>query len=120
MMPPNPPLQGFKKNSLEANVEKLPEELKKYIYKEYIETQLFYDKFKEALDTQESQMLNIVNIHPFIPIILAKPKYIKYLFLKLYWFNIIYNDHQIKRKKTFRLMNNGESFAQCILMYLYH
>ena len=111
---------NFKKKSLETNIEKLPEELKKYIYKEYIEIQLFYDKFKEALDSEESQMLNIVKIHPFIPLILAKPKYINYLLLKLYCFRTIYNDHKIKKKKTFLLMNNGESFAQCILMYLYH
>jgi hypothetical protein len=120
MMPPTPPSIGFKKKSLEDNIKKLPEELKKYIYEEYIETQLFYDKFKEALDSKESQRLNIVNIHPFIPLILAKPKYIEYLLLKLYCFMIIYNDHKIQKKKTFRLMNNGQSFAQCILMYLYH
>ena len=85
-MPPNPPSHSFKKKSLEANIEKLPQELKKYIYEEYIETQLFYDNFKEALDSKESHMLNIVNIHPFIPLILAKPKYIKYLLLNLYCF----------------------------------
>jgi hypothetical protein len=105
---------------LEDNIKKLPEELKKYIYQEYIEIQLFYDKFKEALDSEESRSLNIVNIYPFIPRILAKPKYIKHLLIKLYCFETIYNDHKIKRKKTFRLMNNGQSFAQCILMYLYH
>ena len=110
---------GFKK-SLEDNIKKLPEELKKYIYEEYIETQLFYDKFKEALDSEESHHLNIVNVHPFIPLILAKPKYIEYLLLKLSCFMIIYNDHKIKKEKTFRLMNKGQSFAQCILMYLYH
>jgi hypothetical protein len=120
MMPPSPPSQGFKKKSLEYNINKLPEELKKYIYQEYIEIQLFYDNFKEALDSQESQMLNIVKIHPFIPLILAKPKYIKYFLLKLYCFKTIYNEHKIRRHKSFRLMNNGESFAQCILMYLYH
>jgi len=105
---------------LEDNIKKLPEELKKYIYAEYIETQLFYDKFKEALDSKESKSLNIVNIHPFIPLILAKPKYIKYLLVKLYCFETVYNDHKIKKQKTFLLMNNGQSFAQCILMYLYH
>jgi len=120
MMPPNPPSIDFKKKSLEDNIKKLPEELKKYIYEEYIETEIFYDKFKEALDSIESQRLNIVKISPFIPIILAKPKYIKYLLLKLYCFKTIYNDHKIKKEKSFRLMNNGESFAQCILMYLYH
>ena len=120
MMPPNPPSVGFKKKSLEDNIKKLPQELKKYIYEEYIETQLFYDKFKEALESEESQYLNIVNIHPFIPLILAKPKYIEYLLLKLSCFMIIYNDHKIEKKKSFRLMNNGQSFAQCILMYLYH
>ena len=120
MMPPNPPSQGFKKKSLEYNIKKLPEELKKYIYEQYIETKLFYDKFREALDSNESQQLNIVKIHPFIPLILAKPKYIQYLLVKLYCFNIIYTDHKIRMKKTFLLMNNGESFAQCILMYVYH
>ena len=120
MMSANGPSIGFKKNSLEDNIKKLPEELKKYIYEEYIETQLFYDKFKEALDSKESHHLNIVNVHPFIPLILAKPKYIEYLLLKLSCFGIIYNDHKIQKKKTFRLMNNGQSFAQCILMYLYH
>ena len=119
-MRPTPPLQCFKKKSLESNIEKLPEELKKYIYKEYIETQLFYDKFNEALNSKESRYLNIVNIHHFIPLILAKPEYIKYLLLKLYCFRWIYNDHKIIKKKTFILMNNGESFAQCILMHLYH
>ena len=120
MMPPAPPSIDFKKKSLEDNIRKLPEELKKYIYEEYIETQLFYDKFKEALDSKESQRLNIENIHPFIPLILAKPKYIQYLLLKLSCFEIIYKDHKINNKKTFLLVNNGESFAQCILMYLYH
>ena len=105
---------------LENNIKKLPEELKKYIYEEYIEIELFYDKFKEALDSKESKSLNIVNIHPFIPLILAKPKYNKHLLIKLYCFETIYNDHKIKKQKTFILMNNGQSFAQCILMYLYH
>jgi hypothetical protein len=35
-------------DELENNIKKLPEELKKYIYEEYIETQLFYDNEKSV------------------------------------------------------------------------
>ena len=107
-------------DNIEKNIKKLPEELKKYIYHEFIETELFYQEFKNVIESKESQSLNASFIYKYIPIILSKPKYIKYLCKKMPFIQIIYRDHKIRNNKSFRLMTKGQSFAQCILMYLYH
>jgi len=107
-------------DNINKNIEKLPEDLKKYIYREFIQTELFYEEFKNIIESKECQSLNATSIYKYIPIILSKPKYIKYLCKKMPFIETIYRDHKIKNNKIFRLMTKGQSFAQCILMYLYH
>jgi hypothetical protein len=105
---------------MEKYINKLPQDIKYYIYSNFFKEELLYEKFNKELETEESKYLNCTNIVPYIPIIISKIGYINYFSSKLPFFNSIYKDHIINDKKTFVLMNNQESFAQCILMYMYH
>ena len=98
----------------------LPEDLKIYIYRNFIEHEIFYQKFKTELDSSESQRLNACPIYPYIPLILAKPNYIKHMCLKIPEFKIVYESHKVANSKSFVRMTKGQSFAQSILMYMYH
>jgi hypothetical protein len=111
-------------NLLENKVESLPEDITKYIYYQYIhngyiEVEFFYERFYIALCTERSKSLDIVDIYPYIPLILANPQYIKYFSEKMKFFRRIYIGHK-QGEKNFTKLNNGESFALCILMYSYH
>ena len=75
-------------NNIEKNIKKLPEDLKKYIYTEFIETELFYQEFNKIIESKECQLLNASSIYKYIPIILSKPKYIKYLCKKCHLFKL--------------------------------
>lgn len=105
--------------SLEKLISKLPDDLIRYIYKEFIETELYYIQFIKALETIESRRLNIIKIKFLIPIILSKPQIVKYFSNKILYFKDVYKSHKIDKKKFLQL-NNGDSFALSILMYLYH
>ena len=98
----------------------LPDCLKTYIYKEFFEIEYYCTKFKNALALQASKHLDIKFIRPYIPLILAKIKILEYLFLNMREFRLTYTSHKIENSKGFKYMNNGDSFAQSILMYKYH
>lgn len=101
------------------NIKCLPPEIKRYIYEDFVDPLLMYEKFVRALDDPISQELNQELIRPMIPIILAKPRYTAAC-RRIKEFNIVYQSNKIKNEKSFRLMNRGDSFATAILFYMYH
>ena len=62
--------------NLIKNIQRLPSEIIRHIYDEYIDAQLMYEKIVSALDDPTSQMLNQSLIRHMVPLILAKPRYI--------------------------------------------
>jgi hypothetical protein len=97
----------------------LPPDIKQYIYEDFVDPLLMYEKFVRALNDPISQQLDQELIRPMIPAILAKPQYTTAC-RRIREFNIVYEEHKIKNKKSFRLMNKGDSFATAILFYMYH
>lgn len=108
-----------KDNELVKHIQRLPSDITRYIYEEYIEAQLIYESLVSAIDDVRSERLDPVLIRPLIPIILSKPKYIA-ICRRIPEFNIVYIEHKIRNKKSFKLMCNGNSFATAILFYCYH
>jgi hypothetical protein len=97
----------------------LPSDLKQYIYEEFLDPLIFYEKINAALQDPISQRLSPMLIRPFIPIILAKPRYTA-ICRNIEEFDYVYKKHKIQNQKHFLLMNNGDSFATAILFYMYH
>lgn len=108
-----------KEDKILDRITKLPYDLKKYLYVDFIDPQMLLYKFKTALESEESQRLNPVNIRHFIPIILAKQNYID-VCNTIPKFKTVYTEHKLKNKKHFEQLKNGDSFALAILFYMYH
>jgi hypothetical protein len=101
-------------------IDKLPCEIVLKIYKEYLEPEIFYIRYKEIIEHPTSMSLNGEYLVPYIPILLAKPNICKYISKKCKQFKESYTIHKITNKKSFHLMTNGQSFAATILFSLYH
>ena len=109
-----------KKKTLEELIDRLPQDVQNYIYRDFLEPDIYLEEIKKTLKREESMSLNICYLRPYIPILLAKKKVMEYLCKQLECFNITYKNHKINDGKTFVKMQKGNSFAQEILMYLYH
>ena len=107
-------------NNIDNIVNKLPAEIVIKIYKEYLEPEIFYIRYKNIIEYPTSMSLNGEYLIAFIPIILAKPIICKYISTKCRQFKESYIEHKINNKKTFKLMTKGQSFAATILFSLYH
>ena len=101
-------------------IDKLPAEIITKIYKEYLEPELFYIRYKYIIEHPASVSLNGEYLIKFIPIIFAKPNICKYILTKCNKFKESYTIHKINNIKTFNLMTRGQSFAATILFSLYH
>jgi hypothetical protein len=101
-------------------IDKLPKEIIEKIYKDYLESEIWYDKYICIIKDEISISLNNTLLLPIIPIILSKPIVSKFIEKKCYGFNNSYKSHKIEKRKVFKLMNNGHSFTSTILFYLYH
>lgn len=101
-------------------IDKLPREIVEKIYKDYLEPEIFYIRYKEIIEHPTSMSLNGTYLVPYIPIILAKQTVCKYISKKCRQFKKSYIEHKITNKKNFHLMTNGQSFAATILFSLYH
>jgi hypothetical protein len=101
-------------------IDKLPREIVEKIYKDYLEPEIFYIRYKEIIEHPTSMSLNGTYLVPYIPIILAKQTVCKYISKKCRQFKKSYIEHKITNKKSFHLMTNGQSFAATILFSLYH
>jgi hypothetical protein len=118
ILPPTPPKNKI--NTTRELINSLPYELKTKIYKEYLEPEIYYLLYNEALLSKTSKILNTGVIRPYIPIINSKPLVLRHLCNKCQIFRKVYNTHKIENKKNFVKMSNGESFALSILFYAYH
>ena len=113
-------------NTLEDRIQKLPVELQRYIFKEYIELPLYFDEFQEKLNHHSAHNLCIQYILPYIPLILAHPLWVKYFSDHIIGlndsrpFHMVYKMHKEHNTKNFILMKKGQSFALTLLMFLYH
>jgi hypothetical protein len=107
-------------------IKKLPDDIKKYIYYEFLETKIYFDEFNIHLNNILSKKLNISLIRQYIPIILSKPKLISYFCTNILGydnykiFETVYIQHKIQNNKNFIKMTNGNSFSLTLLMYLHH
>ena len=105
--------------SLEKSIQNLHYDIIRYIYKEFIEPELYLKLFTAALKTDSSKYLRITDIRMYIPVILSKPLVVKHFHKHLLYFKEIYKSHKIDKNK-FLLLTNGDSFALYFLMHLYH
>jgi hypothetical protein len=115
-------------NALEKRIAALPQDVKEYIYWEYLDTEVHYRKFTELLESNMTKRLNIELIRPYISIVLAKPKLVSYLrnmnrnpgYAR--FFDIVYFENKIKgrNKKRWKGVNNGDAFCVDLVMYMYH
>jgi hypothetical protein len=107
-------------NKINKFIGRLAEDLELNIYKEYFEVEYDVHMINKALDTEKSRSLNIADIRPLIPSIIANPKLVAYLNKNNHVFKIVYHDHFITKKENFVNLTNEDSFALSWLMYLYH
>ena len=117
-IPPPPP-----KNKITATrelINLLPNELKMKIYKEYLEPEIYYSIYQDAIKNIESKKLKICVLRPIIPMLLSKPIAVQYICKKCYYFRTVYDKHKTKNEKYFENLRNGDSFALSILMHIYH
>jgi hypothetical protein len=107
-------------------IQELPEDIIRYIYKEYIEVDLYYNTFIASLYSKNSICLNIIDIKPIIPIILSNPKLVTYCCNHVTdryagkFFELVYITHKIKNEKNFMNLKKGYSFALSLLMFIHH
>lgn len=101
-------------------IEKLPQDIKLYIYKNYIEPNLLLEEYKNAIKNIKSVRLDIIVIRSILPVLYKNEIVINYLRNECKIFNIVHREHKIENKKNFKLLNNGDSFCLSLLYYLYH
>jgi hypothetical protein len=110
-------------------ISKLPTDVTIYIYKEFLELDCLFQDIEWLLETKHSRRLNTIFIRPLLPKILANKRLCVYLCEKLVskdynegfrYFELVYREHKIEKKKNFVGATNGDSFALSLLMYLYH
>jgi hypothetical protein len=124
-LPPQPPgsrLKNMNKNkkTIYKLINALPEELKMKIYKEYLEPEIYYSMYQDAIHRIESKKLNIKILRPILPILLSKPHVSDYLCKQCKTFRVTYSIHKTEKTKIFNQLNKGDSFVLSILFYLYH
>jgi len=101
-------------------IKRLPEDVQKHIYKEYLETKELYDEFKSILNSEECRKLQIKSLAKIIPKVLNNGLLIEYLYKKEEVFRLVYTDCVIKKKVYFENLDFHSSFALTLLMNLYH
>lgn len=108
-------------------IERLPFDVVRYIYKEFIEVEQLYILFREKLNTLNSLRLCSHDIKPLLPLVFANPQAVRYFSERMrigkdfYVFRHLYEKYKVnKEPRDFVLCNNGGNFALSLLMYLYH
>jgi len=100
----------------------LPNDVKKHIYNEHFHYDMIYSELVQILDNANSRSLDVSELSDYFTSkkILDDKKLIYYLINKNNIFDTIYEQHYIKNKINFVLMNKLDSMCQSWLMYLYH
>jgi hypothetical protein len=101
-------------------IQLLPEDLRKHIYNEYIETQLLYDEYQSIIESEECRHLQTTRLKGMVKKILNHGLLIEYLYTNNSIFKQVYTDHIIKKKPSFEGLEFYNSFALSLLMNLYH
>ena len=102
-------------------VKKLPDDVIKKIYEDYIRIQYLTDVFLNIeLKTYDSVRLRPKNLYNRYIIMKNIPKLIFHVRISHEVFNRIYFEHYIKQKKSFVRMDFDESFILSLLFTLYH
>jgi hypothetical protein len=93
-------------------IEKLPDEIQKKIYYDYLEIDILYKEIMNIIDSSiidEEYYLD--KVKKILPYILSKEKLVNYLCNNDEDFKIAYNYHIINKKHKFKLLSPLESFA---------
>jgi len=79
-------------------IDKLPQEIKNKIYKEYFEAKLLYDELKKMINADTSQVLYNVNIARVLPKVLSNDLVVRYLLEREKEFKLVYTNEIINKK----------------------
>lgn len=110
----------IKREDICALIVELPDDIKMYIYKEYLEPEVYYQYYLDKINHNLSTRLDGTILRPLIPSILSKKNVLQYICKKCHVFRDIYIDHKIEKKKGFIKMKKGNSLTMSILFTLYH
>ena len=102
-------------------LKKLPIDIIKMIWIEYIKPDLICLKLDSILNSTKSKQLNYYPLYDYIPFVLNNKFVVEYLIKNNQTFNEIYNTHIINNIKLFiNFPDILSSMALSWLMYLYH
>lgn len=99
---------------------RLPDDILKKIYYDYLEVPILFSVFKTKLETEECKSIEYKGLARLMPFLLRKPALISYMRKQYYHFDAVYQSHVILGEKGCLLMNFENSFACSWLMYMYH
>jgi hypothetical protein len=99
---------------------RLPDDILKKIYYDYLEIPILFSVFKTKLETEECKRIEYKGLARLIPFLLRKPALISYMRKQYYDFDAVYRSHVILGEKGCLLMDFENSFACSWLMYMYH
>ena len=98
-------------------IERLPEDIKKQIYRDYFEPKLLYDELIQIVRSKESQNLCHFTLSSVLPKILSNEILVKYLLKQEREFNVVYNLESCKTLQKNKYYY--DNFAMLWLFNLY-
>jgi hypothetical protein len=104
----------------ERLIEELPQDIKSYIFYEFIRPKMYCTLFQDAILLRESKMIDIRHIRKYLPYLLFDPCIVSFLSKNQIYFKKVYDEHKIIKNKSYVKKTNGDSFALALLMYIYH
>jgi hypothetical protein len=105
---------------IETLIEELPQDLKYYIFYEFIRPKMYCTLFQDAIQWRESKLLNIRHIRKYIPYLLFDHYIVSFLSKNQIHFKTVYDNHKINKNKSYVQQTNGDSLALDLLMHIYH
>lgn len=84
---------------------RLPDDILKKIYYDYLEIPILFSVFKTKLETDECRSIVYSGLANLVPFILRKPALISYMRKQYYGFDAVYRSHVILGEKGCVLMD---------------
>jgi hypothetical protein len=78
-LPPQPPSSRIKIKNTKELIKAIPNDIKMKIYKEYLEPEVYYSIYQDAIKNIKSKKLQTCILRPIIPILLSKPSALQYI-----------------------------------------
>lgn len=113
------------KQNIDKIICKLPLDIQRYIYHNFIKLQVYYEEFLYAINLQSSKDFDIIFIRPFILYLLINHDLLNYIDNK-----ILDNDNNKFIKNIFQVyklnlpyykgLTNSNGISTAILTHLYH